>query len=623
MAGYLGAIPVPQATQNRESFTASANQTSFATAGYTVGFVDAFLNGVRLNTADFTATNGSDIVLASGAAVNDILDVISYATFEVNSQTFTGTTTMTDVVAASLDISGNIDIDGVTNLDVVNIAGAVSVGVNDTGYDVKFFGATADAFMLWDQSEDDLILGGAAGLSVNSAALVTGVLTTTAKAVSNGGIGMPDNAKLTFGGTGDGDLQIYHDGSNSYVDDAGTGRLILRGNDRVMIQKYTGEDMISCLVDGAVNIYHNNAKKIETTATGVAITGGFTATTGSTIVVAGSSADIATFGLSGNTNNPSLIVKGHATNQVLTFRGGSNTSTYPAIAFDMGTSGEAVRILANGNLLVGMASDSVTGTGAGFIKNGISHIYAGDFTADTGGPPLMVGRGTNDGPIIEFNRSGTTGGGINIDGGSLVIGGGDVGIGFYQAANSIVPYNQSTNQARGDLIDIGINSIRWRDLYLSGNVKPDAGKGIDFAATGGPTSGSDSSELFNDYEEGTWTPAISGSSGKNITDTNYARYIKIGKQVHFQAYIVMDGTGNSVAFRLGGLPYAPPSNGYSVVACDINRVAHGGVYGRVASSSQILDFYFFSGSINSDRSVLLGNDLGTGYFICSGTYIAN
>ena len=148
MAGYLGAIPVPQATQNRESFTCSANQTSFATAGYTVGFVDAFLNGVRLNTADFTATNGSDIVLASGAAVNDILDVISYATFEVNAQTFTGTTTMTDVVAASLDISGNIDIDGVTNLDAVDIDGAVDMA---------------------------------------STLQVDGVLTTTASAVFNGG----------------------------------------------------------------------------------------------------------------------------------------------------------------------------------------------------------------------------------------------------------------------------------------------------------------------------------------------------------------------------------------------------------------------------------------------------
>jgi hypothetical protein len=63
----------------------------------------------------------------------------------------------------------------------------INVGVDDTGYDVKFFGATAGAYMLWDESADDLILGGAAGLSVNSAALVTGVLTTTAATVFNGG----------------------------------------------------------------------------------------------------------------------------------------------------------------------------------------------------------------------------------------------------------------------------------------------------------------------------------------------------------------------------------------------------------------------------------------------------
>jgi len=183
MAGYLGAIPVPQATQNRESFTALANQTSFATAGYTVGFVDAFLNGVRLNTADITASNGSDIVLASGAAVNDILDVISYATFEINAQTFTGTTTLTDVVATSLDISGNIDIDGITNLDVVDIDGAVNMATTllVTG-NVDFNG---DLDVDGTTNLDVVDIDGA--VNIATTALVTGVLTTTAATVFNGG----------------------------------------------------------------------------------------------------------------------------------------------------------------------------------------------------------------------------------------------------------------------------------------------------------------------------------------------------------------------------------------------------------------------------------------------------
>ena len=73
---------------------------------------------------------------------------------------------------ASLDISGNIDIDGTSNLDAVDIDGAVqvdstiTVGADDQGYDVKFFGDTASAYMLWDTSADDLILGGGAGLIV-------------------------------------------------------------------------------------------------------------------------------------------------------------------------------------------------------------------------------------------------------------------------------------------------------------------------------------------------------------------------------------------------------------------------------------------------------------------------
>ena len=71
-----------------------------------------------------------------------------------------------EIIAASLDISGNIDVDGITNLDAVDIDGAVqidatvSVGVDDTGYDVKFFGATSGKSLLWDESADSLIVTG-------------------------------------------------------------------------------------------------------------------------------------------------------------------------------------------------------------------------------------------------------------------------------------------------------------------------------------------------------------------------------------------------------------------------------------------------------------------------------
>jgi len=84
MAGYIGNIPVPQATQTRDAFTATAGQTSFATGGYTPQFLDVYLNGIFLNNgSDYTAGNGSDVILTSGASAGDILEVVAYTTFEV------------------------------------------------------------------------------------------------------------------------------------------------------------------------------------------------------------------------------------------------------------------------------------------------------------------------------------------------------------------------------------------------------------------------------------------------------------------------------------------------------------------------------------------------------------
>ena len=74
--------------------------------------------------------------------------------------------------AAGIDLAGDIDVDGTANLDIVDIDGAVqvdstiTVGADDQGYDIKFFGDTASAYMLWDTSADDLVLAGAAGIDL-------------------------------------------------------------------------------------------------------------------------------------------------------------------------------------------------------------------------------------------------------------------------------------------------------------------------------------------------------------------------------------------------------------------------------------------------------------------------
>ena len=62
-----------------QTFTASAGQTTFSMS-YTINFLDVFVNGVKLASSEFTATNGSTVVLAVGSFVGDIVELISYYT---------------------------------------------------------------------------------------------------------------------------------------------------------------------------------------------------------------------------------------------------------------------------------------------------------------------------------------------------------------------------------------------------------------------------------------------------------------------------------------------------------------------------------------------------------------
>lgn len=72
---YIGAIPTPAATESRQEFLATANQTVFSTTGGTVGYCDCFLNGVKMANSDFSF-DGADVTLTTGAAAGDILAVV-------------------------------------------------------------------------------------------------------------------------------------------------------------------------------------------------------------------------------------------------------------------------------------------------------------------------------------------------------------------------------------------------------------------------------------------------------------------------------------------------------------------------------------------------------------------
>jgi len=123
------------------------------------------------------ATSSGDITIDAQAGDADIIFKGTDSSSDITALTLdmseAGAATFNNkVVATELDISGNMDIDGTSNLDAVDIDGAVqidntvTIGVDDTGYDVKFFGDTASAYMLWDTSADDLVLAGAAGIDL-------------------------------------------------------------------------------------------------------------------------------------------------------------------------------------------------------------------------------------------------------------------------------------------------------------------------------------------------------------------------------------------------------------------------------------------------------------------------
>jgi len=89
-AGFELAGSSVNGTTNRFIFTATSGQTTFSgaddntnTLAYDTGYIDVYLNGIRLNPADYTANNGSTIVLASGATTGDILYVVAFGTFSL------------------------------------------------------------------------------------------------------------------------------------------------------------------------------------------------------------------------------------------------------------------------------------------------------------------------------------------------------------------------------------------------------------------------------------------------------------------------------------------------------------------------------------------------------------
>ncbi len=142
--GWINAGSAVNGTANRFKYTATASQTTFtgaddnsSTLAYDAGFIDVYLNGIRLvNGSDFTATSGTSIVLTTGASVNDILEIVAFGTFSLS----------------------NFNITDANDVPVLGSAGQALV-VNSGGTALEFSNASsAEVYGFTKDSNGDLIV---------------------------------------------------------------------------------------------------------------------------------------------------------------------------------------------------------------------------------------------------------------------------------------------------------------------------------------------------------------------------------------------------------------------------------------------------------------------------------
>jgi hypothetical protein len=173
---------------------------------------------------------------------------------------------------------------------------------------------------------------------------------------------------------------------------------------------------------------------------------------------------------------------------------------------------------------------------------------------------------------------------------------------------------------------MSIDSSGNIDAVIGNFVVATSGKGLDFAATGGPNNGSGTSELLDDYEEGTFTPAYAMSSGgHNITyATQQGNYTKIGDTVSIEIYITINGinANGTGSLYVTGLPFTKTGRygGMNISyphGLNNNEITHA----LVDVNSTNLYLYNFDGSSVTNATVAGSFTVNT-QMMFNGTYLA-
>jgi len=259
-----------------------------------------------------------------------------------------------------------------------------------------------------------------------------------------------------------------------------------------------------------------------------------------------------------------------------------------------GSNTERMRIDSSGNFLVGTTNPNMYQASAGSTADNGFVYGVNDFGTFSryANDPLILNRTGTDGGILQFRKDGSTVGSIGTRGGNVRIGNGDVGLEFHAGDNAIYPANITANSLPDGTLSLGLSSYRFKDLYLSGGVY---------------LGGTGSANKLDDYEEGTFTPVIYGTttSGTGTYTLQLGSYIKVGNLVNVQIYLGWSAHTGTGDMRMSGLPfntedhntygYSTPTVSY-VSGLTFTRTQVGGY---LAGNTDILVFSQFDSGILS------------------------
>ena len=269
--------------------TASAGQTTFSFS-YNVGFLDVFINGTKLTDSEFTATNGTSVVLAVGCFVGDIVDLISYNTVSGgggggggSSITVQDEGSSLSTAAETLNFVGTGVVasgTGATKTITINTGTASTAEIRTNTLEVVGV-TTFQNTVLVQGSNTRLNIGDAnSQLYMSGNVLYVDGYARDIQLRTNAGGGVSSDIILHSGGVGEllrahgtGDVDIINTlGIGGSITKA-SGQLDIRADNLQLKNAASGATYASFTNGGAVELNHNNTKRLETTSNGVNVIG--------------------------------------------------------------------------------------------------------------------------------------------------------------------------------------------------------------------------------------------------------------------------------------------------------------------------------------------------------------